>query len=470
MKHILVFMSDQHSASCAGFAGDSLVRTPHLDRLAEQGTVFENAYTACPLCVPARAAFMAGKMPSRGNIFTNDDCLPSDWPTVAHALGAQGYDTVLIGRMHFVGGDQSHGFAARLVGDFSPNVWGREGVNRTDLGSLQGTTGENHCLRAVGPAEDQPVLEYDRAVIAAALDYLSKDHERPQFIVVGTYAPHFTYQAYPELYRYYRERVPPPPSAEQGIAHDDLVMRHKEQHPDADTMLAARAAYYAMVDNLDRQVGEVWAGWQKYLAAKGEPGVFCYLSDHGDMLGQHNIYGKKCFYEGAAKIPLLFAGEGIAPRRVETPVSICDVSQTVCELAGAEILPFADGKSLAPYFRGEEPYPNRAVESQYLINTHPEHPLISCRMVRRGPYKLIVYHGLPEQTRLYDLSADPWEHNNLAEGRPELVEEMTALLTDWKPEEEAAEFAHRRKEQAMLKAWGKHSGYVEPQRYHFQNQ
>ena len=106
--NLLFIMSDQHSKFHLGCYGDPLVRTPHLDRLASEGMAFTNAYTPAPLCVPARMAFMTGRRPSANQVWTNDHILSSALPTWAHALGALGYETALIGCMHFVGADQRH--------------------------------------------------------------------------------------------------------------------------------------------------------------------------------------------------------------------------------------------------------------------------------------------------------------------------------------------------------------------------
>ena len=109
-KDILLYMSDQHSYRLQGYAGDPIVRTPNLDRLARTGVAMANAMTACPLCVPARAAMISGQLPSNNGVLFNFGSLPSDQATFLHCLNAAGYDTVLCGRMHFVGA----GPAARL--------------------------------------------------------------------------------------------------------------------------------------------------------------------------------------------------------------------------------------------------------------------------------------------------------------------------------------------------------------------
>ena len=95
MKDILMYISDQHSWQRQGCAGDRLARTPNLDRLAAEGTIMQNAYTAYPLCVPARMSMMSGQQASRCRVTSNQAALDSNQVTFAHCLNARGYETVL---------------------------------------------------------------------------------------------------------------------------------------------------------------------------------------------------------------------------------------------------------------------------------------------------------------------------------------------------------------------------------------
>ena len=190
MKDILIFMSDQHAGFLSGYAGDLVIRTPALDQLAHDGTVMENAYTSCPLCVPARMSMLSGQLPSRNGVLDNGGSIPPEQPTFLHALGIAGYETVLCGRMHFDGPDQRHGFSKRIMGELTP-VWPGYRKNIMKERQLYAMTfAEPGALKIIGGG-NSPVLEYDRAVTKAALEYLSHPHERPQCIVVGTYAPLF---------------------------------------------------------------------------------------------------------------------------------------------------------------------------------------------------------------------------------------------------------------------------------------
>ena len=110
--NILVIMSDEHDPRISSPYGHNFVRSPHMQRLADEGTVFENAYCNSPLCVPSRASFMTGQHLYKTGVWDNTVPLASDVPTWAHRLSEIGYETALCGKMHFIGKDQMHGFAA----------------------------------------------------------------------------------------------------------------------------------------------------------------------------------------------------------------------------------------------------------------------------------------------------------------------------------------------------------------------
>jgi len=265
---ILVFMSDQHNVGYVGFSGHPVVETPNMDALAAAGTMFDAAYTVCPLCVPARSAMLTGQLPSKTGIFTNDGVIREDQATFAHGLGAEGYDVVLCGRMHFMGTDQRHGFTRRLVGDYTPLLWGRYGSKRADLGPFVETSAGKFA-KIVGGGTS-PVLEYDRAVVAAACEYRKQDHARPQCLVVGTYAPHHTFVAPPELYRSYRETATLPESytRKPHYTHPVMDLRRRDDW-DEETILKIRPAYFGMITNLDAQLSEVQETWQQFTASRG---------------------------------------------------------------------------------------------------------------------------------------------------------------------------------------------------------
>lgn len=434
-KDILLYMSDQHSYRLQGYAGDPIVRTPNLDGIAACGTVMTRAMTACPLCVPARAAMISGQLPSNNGVLFNFNSINSDQATFLHSLNASGYDTVLCGRMHFVGPDQRHGYSRRIAGERTPVFHnGVAPAVRAD-GTKSRVTGfdENGSVKYIGPG-DSPVLAYDRYVVENALAYLEEDHEAPQFITVGTYGPHFPYVAPRELYGYYYDKV-----SLEDVSEDfdgGKALEGKLQEADPEVARAARAAYYGLVEQQDRHIGQIYEAFQRYLERTGREGVFLYVSDHGDMNGTHGYYGKQVFYDPAVHIPFVMAGDGIPKgKRIESPVSLLDVGPTVCDIAGAMVLP-GDGKSLAPQLKdnGETDEERMVVSELYTYLTNGETAL--GRMVQWKQWKWFAYSGLEEEERLYNMDADPGELSNVIGQYPEIAACLKSYARQYKSYDE----------------------------------
>lgn len=430
MKDILVFISDQHSWQQQGYAGDPVIRTPNLDALATQGTVMQNCYTSYPLCVPARMSMMTGQLPSQCRVMSNLAALDSNRVTFAHCLNASGYETVLCGRMHFVGPDQRHGFSKRIAGEQTPIFHNRpnkafaleRGVHdKTPQGGPQ-------SLSAIG-AGNSPTLEYDRYVVRQAVEYLKETYEKPQFICVGTYGPHHPYVAPKELYEYYYDKVTIPDETFNYTEHpavEGKILRDTEP----EVVRAVRAAYYGMVEFVDQQVGIVYNAFQQYLRRTGREGVFVYVSDHGDQIGYRGYYGKSTFYDASAHIPMIFVGDGIEQnRKIYGATSIMDIGPTLCEIAGAMMPPDADGVSLYPQLTGESDNIDRMVISEIGGEVNYFSKKFSYgQMVKYRNFKYIHYHNHDAHDVLFDLEKDPKESVNVISDYPELVEKMRSLL------------------------------------------
>ena len=426
MRDILLYMSDQHSHARQHWAGDSVLRTPMLDRLAAEGTAFRTAYTACPLCVPARAAMISGQLPSNNGVLFNFNAISSDQATFLHSLTASGYETVLCGRMHFVGPDQRHGYSRRIAGDRTPVFHNMV----SDKPRIRGYD-ENSSVYYIGKG-DSPVLAYDRYVVEHALDYLKEDHEKPQFLTVGTYGPHFPYVAPPELYDYYYDRVSLDDVQEAETEHPALDGKMRETDPEV--VRAARAAYYAMVEQQDRHIETVWNAFQEYLRRTGHEGIFLYVSDHGDMNGQKGYFGKQVFYEPSVHIPLLIQGSGIPTGlQVDSPVSLLDIGPTVCELAGADRLP-GDGKSLIPVLRGEEDPERIVIAEQYTYLSGGGTSL--GRLARYHHWIYFGYSGFPDHDMLFNLEDDPEERKNVIGEHPGIAQKLRGAMAGLKSYDE----------------------------------
>lgn len=440
LKDILIFMSDQHTPYYSGFYGGGLVDTPNLNRLGQEGVIFDQCYTASPLCGPARMSFLSGKRPARTGIF-HKSILPDTTPTFLHCLVEQGYETVLVGRMHFVGPDQYHGFTKHLAADMTPVTWNYM-YAREDMRKERGVYAKTDTFSGRGAASiagggTSPVLEFDRFVADVALDYLSRPHDKPQLICVSIYGPHFPYVAPKELYLKYRDRVKLPVTFKDDVHCE--VLKHYQVPADEEMALACQAAYCGMVEHMDGLFGEVWEAFEKFCEARHTKHAVFYLSDHGDQCGDRHIFGKETFYERSAKIPWIAAGDGIrGGLRVGTPVNIMDIGPTILDYTEAASLDEVDGISVLDALSGGQ-VPQHPVYSEFMERTDgkfifgpydPSAPFSHGFMFRYGDYKYITYEGYEDQDMLFNVRKDPEERCNLAQSESEILAKLWCLSKD----------------------------------------
>ena len=430
--NVLVLMSDQHNPLVSSPYGHPFIRTPAIQALADRGATFDQTYCPSPLCVPSRSAFLTGLPVHAIGAWDNSCPLPVTEPTWAHRLNAAGYETTLCGRMSIGGPNQMHGFTRRIHDEMRPGVMGSSFPDWD--APIRSRPGTRQRLETAGPG-DTWQQQYDEGVTDAAVAYLSDAARRdgPWAAVVGWFLPHTPLTVRPEYFdQYFPAHADLPSTASRPLDTVHPQSRRLRRFLGAeglsDAQIAkARAAYYGMVSFIDEQVDHVL----KALEANGlsDNTLVVYTSDHGEMLGEHGLWWKSSFYEPSVRVPLIAAWPGRIEggSRVDTPVSLLDLTRTIVDAAGAD----ADG-IVGDNLLGPPLSPERAVFSEFEAHA-TDRP---GRMVRRGRYKLNYYHGeLPE---LFDLSADPHELVNLASdpayasARDDLI---ALVLDDWFPDE-----------------------------------
>ena len=442
--NILVIRADQMTAKALALYGHTRVSTPHIDRLAEGGTVFENAYCNFPLCVPSRASMLAGRYANSIGMWDNAIEMPASMPTLAHYLRDLDYHTVLCGKMHFIGPDQLHGFDERIVTDIYPSnfAWTPDWI----VGERYRPTGIN--MRAVvdaGVCVRGLQIDYDEEVEHAGVQKLHDlarfNQDRPWMLWVSFTHPHspfITTQAYWDRYDHDdvdMPAVPPIPVDEMDTmsrwlhyAHGGDLHDVKDEH-----VHTARHAYYGMCSYIDDKVGRLLDTLSALQLE--EETVVVFTSDHGEMLGERGMWFKQSFYEWSVTVPLILRVPGMSSKqRVPELASLVDLVPSFLDLASHGNTPDAvtpmDGKSLIPLMRGEKARDN-VVISEYT----GEGVVAPCRMIRRDDCKYIYTHGHPDL--MYDLARDPLELNNLV-GDPEYAGQAQALRTElldgWNPE------------------------------------
>lgn len=413
--NMIYILSDQHHAGVMGCGGDAYVRTPCLDDLRERSTMLEQCYCAAPLCVPSRSSILTGLLPTHTGVYNNMQCLSSDKATFVNLLTIAGYETVLSGRMHFVGLDQRHGYEKRLVGDITPCFIG--GDNEEEIyGSFKRSSGQNLTSIKKSGAGHSAVLDFDRDVADAACDYLrNRRDERPLFMTIGFYGPHCPYIAPKELYDYYYEILPELPDMteeERKNLHPAILRWYENRRMEEvkkEDVRRIRAAYYAMVEYMDSLVGEVLKAVEETLGLDNT--LIVYTSDHGDNIGEHGLFWKTNFYDGAARVPAMFSWKGHVKENesIGGITSLMDLAPTLLEVGEAPCLPLCDGRSLwESLTTGKEVDLQRSVLSM-CSDIKGDNP---SAMVRKGRYKLVVHAGYPEY-QLFDMETDPGEFCDL---------------------------------------------------------
>ncbi|MBS0374150.1 MAG: choline-sulfatase [Proteobacteria bacterium] len=416
--NLLVLMADQLTAGALPAYGHRVVRTPHIDRLAGDGVVFDSFYCNSPLCAPSRFSMMAGQLPARIGAFDNAAEFSADVPTFAHYLRAAGYQTSLSGKMHFCGPDQLHGFEERLTTDIYPSDFGWT----PDWTRFAERPGWYHTMDSVtqaGPCTRTNQIDFDDEVVYAArqklFDIARGKDRRPFCMVVSMTHPHDPYTVPEPYWNRYRDDEIEMPRVRIAPADQDphsRRIRHviglEQQTPTEAQIRAARRAYYGAISYVDDQVGALLATLEQARLASNT--VVLLIADHGDMLGERDLWYKMSFFEPACRIPLIVHAPGrFRARRVRGSASLVDLLPTLAELGGARLdEPAAplDGRSLVPALAGADTADE--VLGEYL----GESAIAPVVMIRRGPHKFVHCPADPDQ--LYDLVADPDERTNLA--------------------------------------------------------
>jgi choline-sulfatase len=438
----LVLMADQLAASWLPAYGHPVVRAPHLSALAQKSTVFESAYTAFPLCAPARAAMLTGRYASRSGVYDNAAEFRAGAPTVVHALRAAGYHTAVSGKMHFVGPDQLHGFEERLTTDIYPADvdWTPDWSRPLDDPLPWYHTMESVLSPGICAASMQTDYDDEVAFQATRKLYEIARHraEQPYFLFVSFTNPHDPWeipQRFWDLYR--RDEIDDPAVPVLPLDAVDPHSRRlramcqvDEAGLTAEQIRRARHGYYAAISYVDERIGQVLAALRESGLEDRTNILFC--ADHGEMLGERGLWYKMSFLEQSARVPLIVRspGAGGGGARVAEPVSLADFAPTVLELAGLgtdAIAGEGDGVSLAGAIASSGSGPAQAPARPVISEYHAEGVQAPSAMVRSGSHKLIV--SMEDPDLLFDLNADPLELTDIS-GSPAAAPVLAELRAE----------------------------------------
>lgn len=446
--NILFICTDQQRYDALGCYGNPSIQTPHIDALAAQGVLFEQCYVQSPVCAPSRASLVTGQYPSVHGLWANGVTLPEGAAIFSRSLADAGYDCGMIGKMHLshcMGGrteprpDDGYRFYkwAHDPTHTSPendyHRWLRE--THPELHE-QAVAGGPRVRHQAAHFDTMPTeAQYSRWASSRAIEFLEDDAreaEQPFFLWLNFFDPHHPFVAPQEyLDRYDAASLPEPIGVPGELDSKPAIQREASQESYAgfargyadhspDEIREIVRAYYAMVSLIDDEVKRVLDS----LEAQGlaDDTVVIFTSDHGEMLGDHQLLLKgPMLYEPAVRVPLIMRWPGQLPagERREDLVQWIDLNPTLMEIAGLDPLPRSQGTSLLPLARGDADADTRDwAICEYLNSGHAYDPPVLMTMLRHGHSKLVVQHGYPATNRdrigeLYDLDADPQELVNL---------------------------------------------------------
>lgn len=409
--NILFLMADEFRFDAAGFGGNTVARTPNLDRLAAGARVFENAHTPSPVCVPGRQCLATGKYSHQiACEHFSDDIAPGS-QTFARWFSDHGYYTVVCGKLHHRGPDQMQGWMHR-IGSESAVRWPEKYSDRSQIGRRKWAGAADLKNSGAGMS---PLGIHDDYTVRGACDFLRMQPmyavptDIPLLMMVSLQQPHFPLLTQPDLLDYYHDRVPvywnEPRAGHPGLDKGRLGPEEGVVEEDA---RRATAAYYGMVEQTDRRIGIV-------LRALEEAGhnldewTILFTADHGEMLGQHGLWEKRKFYDASVKVPLFVRTPGVAPGRSAQICNLVDIFPTLTALAGLPTPDDLSGENLFTSERADTTF------SQY----NGDHFL-----VREGQWKYLRFPDAGEV--LFDLATDPGELTNRA-GDPACATKLSAL-------------------------------------------
>lgn len=488
--NIVFFLVDDLGWRDLGCYGSEFYETPNIDRFAEESVRFTEAYAACHVCSPTRASIMTGKYPARlgltdwlsgrkdypfqqlKNAVTIQH-LPFEEITIAEALKQHGYATGHYGKWH-LGTDNSkplaHGFDVQIP-DWDWG-WPKKGY---------------HPPFELDGIPDSPGDYLTDRLTDEALKFIEDNQDQPFFLYLSHFAVHDPIEGRPDLVEKYNaklEQKPPPsgpayilegnPDAKKPLSRealDELIKKDSHQGykvlPQQTVKIKQHqdnTEFAAMVETVDESLGRVLAKLEELQLDDNT--IVIFFSDNGGMSAGNFGYpdrvvdpskldkafatsnlplrgAKGWLYEGGIREPMIvkWPGQGNKGHVSEVPVISTDFYPSILEMAGLPAMDeqHQDGKSFAPYLKGQAASDDRAI--YWHFPHYSNHGMQSPGgAIRYGDYKLLEYYE-NGTTQLFNLKEDLGEQNDLSQTNPEKVEELTNMLQDWRKRVDASVMA-----------------------------
>lgn len=442
--NVLLLMMDQHYYKVMGCAGNSVVKTPNLDKLARQGVRFTNAVCATPYCSPTRAALTTGRWPHTSGIVNNckkgAPALTSDEDTTEGLLFSQGYAVEQMGKWHlgeksdlecyrdsmsmrdrtkqhgdFLDGKNLKPKAPRegekyfAKADVYMTDWNYDAMERFQASPAGKQKGQN--LMAIGREATPAKLEFWGGMADEAIAWLNENRNRNFMLTYSAGPPHALWKVPDPYYSMYdAAEIPVPETLSEPVpqAYENSGPAKRGAFLGEKGFREMIRCYYAQVTMVDAYLGRILDALDK--AGLAEKTLVIYLSDHGDMQGAHGgMLGKSvpAFYEEIVRVPVIMRLPGVIPAgtTVDAHANSVDILPTILDYLQKPIPKAVQGRSLRPMIEG------RGGEIGYGFCERP-----GGRMVRSADLKYcFFYSGRGKREELFDLEKDPHEKTNLAD-------------------------------------------------------
>lgn len=430
--NVLLICADHWAAEHLGFAGNEAILTPGLNEIASCGVRYTNAYSECPVCIPARRTLMTGMVPKNhgDRVFNDQLCFPKV-TTLAQAFRDAGYQADAIGKLHVHPQRDRIGFDSVLLDDEGRPQWGTLDDYDIYLGDEglagrqfdHGMSNNQYHWRPWHLDEAHHATNWAGRMMARTIK--RRDPNKPAFWYLGFRHPHpplVPPQAYVDLY--HNIEIDKPyvgnwTKDELPFAVEALKAR-TTLYTDSQLMEAKRA-FYSLCTQIDHQIRYLIGTLR--LEGLLDDTIIMFTSDHGDMLGNHDMVAKRVFYESSANIPLILMpnkGNSSLPEGEvdDRLVGFADIMPTLLDLCDIEIPDTVDGCSIL------------SAKRHHIYGECGEDDHAS-RMIRTDRWKLI-YYPVGNYFQLFDLHNDPREMTNLASENKyqDTLMELKALLRE----------------------------------------
>ena len=441
--NFLFILADDHAGYVLGCDGNRQAATPHLDRLASEGTRFARHHCNSPVCTPSRQSFFTGQMPHMAGVTRLSTSLSPDKPTLAKQFRSAGYHTAVFGKMHLnrPGAPGLYGFDYMMTEGEADKAWRAEVKPRpipSEIRTKPPWQPFKDPARIWLNAGKLPFPRYEEEMKGAflarkAVEYLEENQDQPFALWVSFMEPHSPFD-FPveDRSRYEARRFVAPRVGPEDRWQIPIIFRELSD----DDKRGIIASYYTSVAFLDRNAGRVLDALRRLNLE--DDTVVAYMADHGYDLGQHGRFEKHCGYDPALRVPLIMRFPGRIRRGVVSDLTEhIDVPATILDLMALDPLPILHGQSLRPYLEGRKmDRPRGHIFSEYLENEEafirtPQWKFIYCSGKRKRTDGYLIDNPTPGRyRRLYDLASDPGEFTDVAAKHPDVVAKLEGLMLE----------------------------------------